>query len=172
MLEVNPNILLILVPRHPERGKELIKLASSMGLGASLRSLAQDINSNDQVYIGDTLGELGLWYELASICFIGGSLSKDGGHNPYEAILSDSFILHGPETFNFSEIYSRLDEKKCAIRVTNSREISKKILEMLDSDNLEKQHNNARNLISSDKKKINLLADQIHNRLKGPNSFN
>ena len=43
---------------------------------------------------------------------------------------------------------------------------------MLDSDNLEKQHNNARNLISSDKKKINLLADQIHNRLKGPNSFN
>ena len=72
----------------------------------------------------------------------------------------------------FSEIYSMLDEKKCAIRVTNSREISEKILEMLDSDNLEKQHNNARNLISSDKKKINLLADQIHNRLKGPNSFN
>ena len=172
MLEVNPNMVLILVPRPPERGKELIKLASFMDLRASLRSLTQDINSTDQVYIGDTLGELGLWYELASICFIGGSLSKDGGHNPYEAILSDSFILHGPETFNFSEIYSMLDEKKCAIRVTNSREISEKILEMLDSENLEKQHNNARNLISSDKKKINLLADQIHNRLKGPNSFN
>ena len=131
--------MLILVPRHPERGPDILNLARSVRLTVSLRSTSNIISEKDQVYIADTLGELGLWYRLSSISFIGGSLSKNGGHNPYEAISLETVILHGPHIFNFEEIYQKLNEKKCAVEVFTSDDISREILNLINSKSLSKK---------------------------------
>ena len=166
LLEVDKDIFLVLVPRHPERGKELMTLALSLNFKVSLRSKSKKINSTDQVHIGDTLGELGLWYELTCVSFIGGSITKNGGHNPYEAILADTFIIHGPETFNFDEIYRKLDEKNFGKEITNSEQLFQEVLNLFNRDNLDIRSAKAKELIASDKKKIKTLANQIHDRLQ------
>ena len=166
LLKINKNILLILVPRHPERGFEIHNLVRSMRLRGSLRSKCKTISEKDQVYIADTLGELGLWYRLSSISFIGGSISKNGGHNPYEAIFLDTVILHGPHTFNFEEIYQKLDEEKCAIKVYTSDDISREISNLISSKCLSKKCVQAKNLITIEKEKLKVLSEQINNCLK------
>lgn len=167
LLEVDKDIFLVLVPRHPERGKELTKLALSLNFKVSIRSKSKKINSTDQVHIGDTLGELGLWYELTCVSFIGGSITKNGGHNPYEAILADTFIIHGPETFNFDEIYRKLDEKNFGKEITNSEQLFQEVLSLFNKNNLDIRSAKAKELIASDKKKIKTLANQIYDRLQG-----
>ena len=167
LLEVDKDIFLVLVPRHPERGKELMKLVLSLDLKGSLRSKSKKINSTDQLHIADTLGELGLWYELTRVSFIGGSITKNGGHNPYEAILADTFIIHGPETFNFDEIYRQLDERNFGKEITNSEQLFQEVLNLFNKDNLDIRSAKAKELIASDKKKIKTLANQIHDRLQG-----
>ena len=166
LLEVDKDIFLVLVPRHPERGKELMKLARSLNLNSSLRSKSRKINSTDQVHIGDTLGELGLWYELTHVSFIGGSITKNGGHNPYEAILADTFIIHGPETFNFEEIYRQLDERNFGKKIINSKQLFQEVLDLFNRDKLAIGFTKAKELIASDKKKIKTLANQIYDQLK------
>ncbi|MED5531567.1 MAG: hypothetical protein VYA61_04285, partial [Pseudomonadota bacterium] len=108
-----------------------------------------------------------LWYELTRVSFIGGSITKNGGHNPYEAILADTFIIHGPETFNFDEIYRQLDERNFGKEITNSEQLFQEVLNLFNKDNLDIRSAKAKELIASDKKKIKTLANQIHDRLKG-----
>ena len=168
LLKVDKNIFLVLVPRHPERGKELMKLALSLDLKGSLRSKSKKINSTDQVHIADTLGELGLWYELTHVSFIGGSITRNGGHNPYEAILADTFIIHGPETFNFEEIYQKLDERNFGKKIINSEQLFQEVLNLFNKDKVAICFTKAKELIASDKKKIKTLANQIYDRLQEP----
>ena len=166
LLEVDKDIFLVLVPRHPERGKELMKLARSLNLNSSLRSKSRKINSTDQVHIGDTLGELGLWYELTRVSFIGGSITRNGGHNPYEAILADTFIIHGPETFNFDEIYQKLDERNLGKKIINSEQLFQEVLNLFNKDKVAICFTKAKELIVSDKKKIKTLAKEISLRIE------
>ena len=166
LLEVDKDIFLVLVPRHPERGKELMKLAGSLNLNGSLRSKSRKINSTDQVHIGDTLGELGLWYELTRVSFIGGSITRNGGHNPYEAILADTFIIHGPETFNFDEIYQKLDERNLGKKIINSEQLFQEVLNLFNKDKVAICFTKAKELIVSDKKKIKTLAKEISLRIE------
>jgi 3-deoxy-D-manno-octulosonic-acid transferase len=144
-----------------------MKLALSLDLKGSLRSKSKKINSTDQVHIADTLGELGLWYELTHVSFIGGSITRNGGHNPYEAILADTFIIHGPETFNFEEIYQKLDERNFGKKIINSEQLFQEVLNLFNKDKVAICFTKAKELIASDKKKIKTLANQIHDRLKG-----
>lgn len=102
--------LLILVPRHPERAAAVQDLCVSAGFVTARRSAGEAITPSTQVYVADTIGELGLWYRLASISFIGGSLVPVGGHNPYEPAQLGSAILHGPYVANFASIYAELDQ--------------------------------------------------------------
>ena len=166
LLEVDKDIFLVLVPRHPERGKELMKLARSLNLNSSLRSKSRKINSTDQVHIGDTLGELGLWYELTRVSFIGGSITRNGGHNPYEAILADTLIIHGPETFNFDEIYQKLDERNLGKKIINSEQLFQEVLNLFNKDKVAICFTKAKELIVSDKKKIKTLAKEISLRIE------
>ena len=143
-----------------------MKLARSLNLNSSLRSKSRKINSTDQVHIGDTLGELGLWYELTRVSFIGGSITRNGGHNPYEAILADTFIIHGPETFNFEEIYRQLDERNFGKKIINSEQLFQEVQDLFNRDKLAIGFTKAKELIASDRKKIKTLANQIYDQLK------
>ena len=109
--------LLILVPRHPERGKLINKELVSMGQEIAIRSRDQEVNSRTEIYLADTLGELGLWYKLSDIVFLGGSIIDIGGHNPYEPCRFGTAIMHGPFIYNFQEIYDLLHSNGVSIMV-------------------------------------------------------
>ncbi len=102
-------LLTVIAPRHPERGPGIVELAAAAGLKASLRSRGERPDRATDIYVADTVGELGLLYRLAPVVFIGGSLIKHGGQNPIEAAKLGAAILHGPHVFNFAEIYEALD---------------------------------------------------------------
>lgn len=104
-----PGLLTVVAPRHPQRGRSIAELAIAAGLAAALRSAGELPKRLTEIYIADTLGELGLLYRLAPVVFIGGSLVPHGGQNPIEAAKLGAAIVHGPHVANFAEIYAALD---------------------------------------------------------------
>ncbi len=110
-LKVNfRRLLTLIVPRHPARGPGVAELAATAGLNVALRSRGELPDASTDIYVADTVGELGLIYRLAPIVFIGGSLVPHGGQNPIEAAKLGAAIVHGPHVQNFAELYAALDE--------------------------------------------------------------
>jgi len=105
-----PGLLTLIAPRHPERGAGIVAGAAAAGLSVAMRSRGELPNRNTDIYVADTVGELGLLYRVAPAVFIGGSLVKHGGQNPIEAAKLGCAILHGPNVWNFAEIYAALDD--------------------------------------------------------------
>ena len=116
--------LLLLVPRHPNRGEEVTAEARAMGFDTAQRTKGDAITATTEVYVADTMGELGLWYRLAPISVIAGSFSDVGGHNPYEAIELGSAVLHGPHIGNFADIYAKLNAAGGAVQITNPTDLA------------------------------------------------
>ncbi|NWG92887.1 MAG: 3-deoxy-D-manno-octulosonic acid transferase [Parvularculaceae bacterium] len=124
----------IVAPRHPERGAEIAAIAAASGLRARRRSKGEPIDQETDLYIADTLGELGLFYRLSSIAFVGGSLVEKGGHNPLEPARLGCAILHGPNVFNFAETYADLRGEGGAGLVRNDRELATAVKRLLADD--------------------------------------
>jgi 3-deoxy-D-manno-octulosonic-acid transferase len=103
-------LITIIAPRHPERGPGVVDIASVAGLPAAMRSRGHLPDRATEIYVVDTIGELGLVYRLSPIVFMGGSLVRRGGQNPIEAAKLGAAILHGPHVNNFTEIYAALDD--------------------------------------------------------------
>ena len=115
-----PGLLTLIAPRHPERGPEVAEIAAVSGLRVALRSRGELPDAATDIYVADTLGELGILYRLAPVVFIGGSLVKHGGQNPIEAAKLGAAILHGPHVGNFAELYAALDEAQGAELIADS----------------------------------------------------
>jgi len=113
-----PETLLILVPRHPERFGQVEKHCQTQGYRVLRRTQNQPCLSSTQILLGDTFGELFLYYAMADMAFIGGSLVPTGGHNPLEAAALGLVVITGPHTFNFVEIFSLLQTADAVITVT------------------------------------------------------
>src|SRR5581483_1758571 len=101
-----PGLLTVIVPRHVQRGRGIYDLVEKFGLSPALRSQRQFPTQTTDVYVADTMGELGLVYRLSPIVFMGGSLIEHGGQNPIEAVKLGAAVLHGPHVWNFAEIYT------------------------------------------------------------------
>jgi 3-deoxy-D-manno-octulosonic-acid transferase len=112
-----PELLTIIVPRHPERGPGLVADMAGRGLITERRSLSPVPSREAQVYIADTIGELGTFYALCPIALMGGALIEHGGQNPIEAIRHGAAVLTGPHHHNFREVYAEL------LRLGGAREI-------------------------------------------------
>jgi len=131
-----PDLLTIIAPRHPNRLEEITKDVPK-NIKIKIRSKKEDIKKNTNIYIADTLGEMGLFYKLSNISFIGGSLIKDiGGHNPFEALKLDSVVITGKYFANFDEIYQELQNNKIIFIASSNQDLYKKILELLDNNNI------------------------------------
>ena len=104
-----PSLLTVIVPRHPSRGEAIARMIAASGLHVALRSHEDLPTATADIYVADTMGELGLFYRLAPIVFMGGSLVEHGGQNPIEAIKLGAATLHGPHVFNFTDVYDALD---------------------------------------------------------------
>jgi 3-deoxy-D-manno-octulosonic-acid transferase len=119
-----PGLLTLIAPRHPERGGAVAGIARSSGLKTRLRSRSELPDATTDVYVADTVGELGLIYRLAPIVFVGGSLVKHGGQNPIEPAKLGAAILHGPHVWNFAEIYAALDRAHGAETVADASKLT------------------------------------------------
>jgi len=124
-----PNLLTIVVPRHPVRGSAIVGLCG--GRAAALRSHGLLPREPTQIYIADTIGELGLFYRLAPFAFIGGSLVAHGGQNPLEAVQLACAVLAGPHTRNFLSEYERIFMAQGMGRVSTAGEMAKLAAELL-----------------------------------------
>lgn len=129
-----PMLALILAPRHPERGDGLAQALRAQGLTVAQRSQGEPITPDTDVYLADTLGEMGLWYRIAAVSFIGGSLVEVGGHNPFEPALLGSAILHGPHVRNFADGYARLGGADAAVEVRDEAELAAALTRTLAPD--------------------------------------
>lgn len=126
--------LLVLVPRHAERAEQVAALVRARGLTMAQRSKGEVPDGHTDVYLADTMGELGLWFRLAPVSFIGGSLERIGGHNPYEPAELESAVLFGPHVDNFREIYAALRAEGGAIQVGGAAELAQGVLRLRDGD--------------------------------------
>ncbi|RDD62364.1 3-deoxy-D-manno-octulosonic acid transferase [Ferruginivarius sediminum] len=106
----HPELLTIVAVRHPERGDSVARELRGRGLKVVRRSRGETIQPESDVYLADTLGEMGLFYRLAEIAFVGGSMGELGGHNPIEPAQLGCAVLHGPDMRNFSEVAEDLAE--------------------------------------------------------------
>ncbi len=104
-----PGLLTVIVPRHPDRGNAITRTIAAAGLKFGLRSREELPTGSTDIYVADTLGELGLFYRLSGIVFMGGSLVEHGGQNPIEAVKLGAAVVHGPHVFNFADVYDALD---------------------------------------------------------------
>ena len=93
-------LLTIIAPRHPARGAAIAEMLRSHGLNVARRACGEPLAGDTEIYLADTLGELGLMFRAVDIAFIGGSLVAKGGHNPFEAARLGCAILHGGDTSN------------------------------------------------------------------------
>lgn len=119
-----PHLLAIIVPRHPDRGPALAAEMAGRGLVTERRSLTPRPTRYTQVYIADTIGELGTFYALAPVALVGGSLIEHGGQNPIEAIRHGAAVLTGPHRHNFRDIYDELIASGGAREVKSADELA------------------------------------------------
>jgi 3-deoxy-D-manno-octulosonic-acid transferase len=129
-----PDLLTIVVPRHAVRGAEV--RATLAGLAVAQRSRNEAIETGTEIYLADTMGELGTFYRLAPIVFLGGSLVGIGGHNPVEPAQLGCCILSGPVISNFTAVYERFCAAGAAAIVKDADTLSAAIVERLANPQL------------------------------------
>jgi 3-deoxy-D-manno-octulosonic-acid transferase len=123
----HPDLLTIIAPRHPQRGPDVADIAATAHLRPALRSRGALPTGDTDVYVFNTLGELGLIYEMGPTVFMGGSLVRHGGQNPIEAIKFGAAILHGPHVSNFADTYEELGRDGGAVLVNDAGQFATQI---------------------------------------------
>lgn len=129
-----PGICTILAPRHPGRCKAIAEMLRAQGLRVVVRSSGEVPSADTDIYLADTIGELGTFYSLASVAFIGGSLIPHGGQNPVEAISRGAAVLTGPHWTNFKDFYRALLRFKGAREIANADELAANVISLLKNE--------------------------------------
>ncbi len=150
--EAYPDALLLLVPRHPERFARVAALARKRGHAVVLRSEGRPCDADTTVFVGDTLGELLLFYAVSDVAFVGGTLVPVGGHNMLEPAALGVPVVLGPHLFNFSDISRGLLEAGAARRIEDSGQLAVMVGELLGDAALRAKMGEAgRNLVAANR---------------------
>ncbi len=128
----HPDLLLILVPRHPERFQRVASLCRDKGFSTVLRSEQRPCTPRDQVFVLDRMGELKSLYAASDVAFVGGSLVPVGGHNVLEAAAAGIPVIFGPHVHNFTEICDGLSRAGGALRCNDLSELIEAAGALLD----------------------------------------
>jgi 3-deoxy-D-manno-octulosonic-acid transferase len=134
-----PHLLTIIVPRHPDRGGDAAEIARAAELRCARRSDGELPDRDTDIYVADTIGELGLFYRLSPLVFMGGSLVPRGGQNPIEPAKLGSAVLHGPHVHNFTEVYSALDRAGGALPIPDGPTLVRALNELLSDPRLTRE---------------------------------
>ena len=135
-----PGLLTIIVPRHPERGDELAAALTAGGLKLAQRSTGQRIEPATEIYLADTLGELGLFYRLSEIVFVGGSLTPRGCQNLLEPARLGAAVIHGPDVENFRVAAADLAAAGASTMVRDGGELGREVAALLIDAGLRERH--------------------------------
>ncbi|UOH74865.1 3-deoxy-D-manno-octulosonic acid transferase [Acinetobacter schindleri] len=132
-LDTDPNLMCIVVPRHPERFDDVFQAAQALNLTTQRRSLEQKIEADTQIYLADSMGEMWLWYALSQVCYVGGSLNEPGGgHNILEPIALNVPTILGKNYFNFQTIVDEFVEAQAVEVVENVQQAATTLLKILN----------------------------------------
>ncbi|AHD01345.1 3-deoxy-D-manno-octulosonic acid transferase [Leisingera methylohalidivorans] len=132
LLKQHPDLCLLLAPRHPERGSTVETLVKDAGLSCARRSKGVMPGTATQVYLADTLGEVGTWYALCPLVFLGGSLREIGGHNPFEPMQAGAAVITGTGHYNFAETYAELTAAGAAAEVRSAADLADQVAQWLE----------------------------------------
>ena len=157
-----PNLLTIIAPRHPQRGNEIKEQISKLELKSVLRSQNEKLSLQDDIYIADTIGEMGIWYDIAKIVFIGGSLIPHGGQNFIEPSRMHDAVIVGPHMHNFTDAMNRAKKADAIIQVTDTLELEEIVTQLLQNKELlEAKCSLAYNWASSEARVLDGIMDKV-----------
>lgn len=159
--EKHPDAKLLLAPRHPERFEEVAKILTLERLNWDKRSNKADFEKFDVILL-DTMGELAKLFSICYMAFIGGSFTQIGGHNPLEANVWGKPVISGAIVFNFKDVYKITVDKKCAVIVKTSDELTNEIISFYDNTLKYKTFcSNAKNVIEENKGAIDFVLKRV-----------
>lgn len=157
-----PDLLFLLIPRHPERRSEVAGLLEKAGQSAAFRTKGDKIAPQTQVYVADTLGETGTWYALCPIVFLGGSLKEIGGHNPFEPAQAGAAVITGPGYYNFAETYAPLIESGGATEVNSASQLAEIVANWVSDDEaLNEARAGAKSCVNTQKSALDGVIDTL-----------
>lgn len=155
-------LLLVLVPRHPERFSSVRRLIDERGFHRQDRSSNEPFSNQVEVILGDSMGELMAWFVAADIVFMGGSLVEVGGHNPLEPLACGKVVITGSYIYNFNELYPLLRQHKAACIVQNIKELQQQSsLLLLDKNLAQKMGDNGKKIVEQNKGATSRLLEAI-----------
>lgn len=131
-----PDLLTVIVPRHPQRGDSIRRQLEDIGLKVCQRSKAETPGTDCNIYLADTLGELGLFYRLCGTAFIGGSMIPHGGQNPVEAALVGCAIITGPYIQNFTSVYDHFIDNNGVFKIRDQIELTSTVNRLIKNKGL------------------------------------
>ena len=158
VLKEYPSVLLILVPRHPERFDSVAKLCEAQNLIVSRRSEKQAVDWSTQVYLGDTMGEMLSYYQISGIAFVGGTLVDTGCQNVLEPAALGLPVVVGPSQYNFATICAQLEAAGGLHTVANEAELTKYLTSLIRDPARQRQIGTAaRTLVDANKQALPTL---------------
>lgn len=148
--QASPEVLVLVVPRHPERFQTVVEQAKALGFITYRRSEPETIKSDAEVIVVDCVGELMRWYPFADVAFVGGSLVPIGGHNVLEPALAEVPVITGLHMHNFAQITQMLIDKKAIICANNALELAESAVSLLSNKNKRQRMVDAANKVLCD----------------------
>ncbi len=134
VLKAFPDALLILVPRHPERFDEVAALCHEQGFSLTRRSETAPPDAGSQVFLGDSMGEMMLFYATSDVAFVGGSLVETGGHNPLEPASLGLPVVTGRCVHNFADVFALLDAEGGVLWAENADDLAERLVTLLGDE--------------------------------------
>ena len=163
-----PDLLLIIVPRHPARAGDVRDMAVGRDYSVASRKNQQRVSEEIDIYLGDTLGEMGLFYRSAPVTFLGGSLVDVGGHNPVEAALLGSALVTGPKVSNARAVYKDFWSHGAALRIEEAGDLADRVLTLFRvPGRAEAQAETARKLVEAGRGALEKTLDMLQPHLNG-----
>ena len=146
-----PKLITIIVPRHPNRGNELAEKFRLEGFKLSRKSMNEPIHNDTEFLMGDTIGELGTFFTLTGIAFVGGSLTNHGGQNPIEPARLNCALVHGPNMDNFLAIEAELKASGASVCASDATEIAHEVKRLLSNNTLRRRRADAAKKVAEGK---------------------
>ncbi|MEQ1713792.1 MAG: 3-deoxy-D-manno-octulosonic acid transferase, partial [Hyphomicrobium sp.] len=162
-------LITLIAPRHPERGTGLAEVLKARGFNVVQRSAGALPDARTEIYIADTIGELGTFYAMSPVAFVGGSLVDRGGQNPIEAVRHGTAVITGPSWRNFADEYTALIKRSGAIEVRTASDIADAIRRLArDTDELDRMRAGARSALAALSGALVLTVDALSSVLASP----
>ena len=170
--EKHPHLLTLIAPRHPHRGVEIRDcLKNEYGLDVALRSEGEKITPKTDVYIADTIGEMGIWYEISPIVFVGGSLIPHGGQNFMEPSRCRDAVIVGPHMHNFNDAMTRAKRADAIIQVNDVIDLIGIVDQLLSNKELlEAKRSLAYNWATGEAKVLDGIVEKIQGYMEDENA--